>query len=242
MAWSGQDTVPAAADLGGNDPTSVSIALDPTGQQDLLPADALRNTFDRYLADFRRNGAPDALYAYSPYELRNVLTFVHLDQPDAAWEMLSRMFADRRPRPWHVWGEVVHSRLRFPRYLGDMPHTWIGAEYARALFGMLMREEDAVLQLLPGTPVDWLAGEGLRLDALPTAYGPLTLRARGDDARLEVALDDGLRAGSTVHLAWPQRARPQRVRVDGVEVQAFDAQGITLPATFRTLEARWSND
>ncbi|MEF3081659.1 discoidin domain-containing protein [Luteimonas sp. SMYT11W] len=242
MAWSGQDTVPAAADLGGNDPTSVSIALDPTGQQDLLPADALRNTFDRYLADFRRNGAPDALYAYSPYELRNVLTFVHLDQPDAAWEMLSRMLADRRPQPWHVWGEVVHSRLRFPRYLGDMPHTWIGAEYARAVFGMLMREEDTVLQLLPGTPTDWLAGEGLRLDALPTAYGPLTLHARGDATRLDVALGDGLRAGSTVHLAWPQRTRPQRVRVDGVETRDYDAQGITLPTSFRTLEADWSTN
>ena len=199
--------MPAAADLGGNDPTSVSIALDPTGQQDLLPAEALRTTFDRYLADFRRNADPDALYAYSPYELRNVLTFVHLDQPEAAWEMLSRMFEDRRPQPWHVWGEVVHSRLRFPRYLGDMPHTWIGAEYARAVFGMLMHEEDTVLQLLPGTPTGWLAGEDLRLDALPTAYGPLTLQARGDATRLDVALGDGLRAGAAPCISPGRSAR-----------------------------------
>ena len=39
-----------------------------------------------------------------------------------------------------------------------MPHTWIGAEYGRTLFGMLMREDDDALSLLPGTPPSWVAG------------------------------------------------------------------------------------
>ncbi|RYG14272.1 MAG: discoidin domain-containing protein [Burkholderiales bacterium] len=239
MKWKGADFIPAAADLGDGDPTSVSIALDPTGQQDLLPPDALRTTFERYLADVRSQNKPGALYAYSPYELRNVLTYVHLNQPEVANELLGKMFKDRRPPEWHVFAEVVHSRMRYPRYMGDMPHTWIGAEYARTIYGMLMREEDGALLLLPGAPPAWLAGEGLGIEQLPTAYGPLSLTARQTGNTLEIELGQGLRKDTALHVSWPSRIRPQRVTVDGRPWQDFDVNGIALPRAFKRLEAEW---
>ncbi|MCW0399874.1 hypothetical protein NB688_003862 [Xanthomonas sacchari] len=239
MAWKGADYIPAAADLGDGDPTSVSIALDPTGQQDLLPEAALRTTFARYLEDVRQRKQPNALWAYTPYEMRNVLTYVHLDQPQVADELLQDLLRDRRPFEWQVLAEVVQSRLRFPRYLGDMPHTWIGAEYARALFGMLMHEGDDALVLLPGVPPAWLADDGLAVQRLPTAYGTLGLRARQRDGRLRVELDSGLRAGTAVRVVWPTRTRPAQVRVDGRRIDHYDAGGVTLSKPFRTLEARW---
>ncbi|WP_106407140.1 discoidin domain-containing protein [Xanthomonas sp. NCPPB 1128] len=239
MAWKGADYIPAAADLGDGDPTSVSIALDPTGQQDLLPEAALRTTFARYLEDVRQRKQPNALWAYTPYEMRNVLTYVHLDQPQVADELLQDLLRDRRPFEWQVLAEVVQSRLRFPRYLGDMPHTWIGAEYARTLFGMLMHEGDDALVLLPGVPPAWLADDGLAVQRLPTAYGTLGLRARQRDGRLRVELDSGLRAGSAVRVVWPSRTRPTQVRVDGRRIEQYDAGGVTLSKPFRTLEARW---
>ncbi|WP_295967574.1 discoidin domain-containing protein [uncultured Xanthomonas sp.] len=239
MAWKGADYIPAAADLGDGDPTSVSIALDPTGQQDLLPEAALRTTFARYLEDVRQRKQPNALWAYTPYEMRNVLTYVHLDQPQVADELLQDLLRDRRPFEWQVLAEVVQSRLRFPRYLGDMPHTWIGAEYARTLFGMLMHEGDDALVLLPGVPPAWLADDGLAVQRLPTAYGTLGLRARQRDGRLRVELDSGLRAGTAVRVVWPTRTRPTQVRVDGRRIDHYDAGGVTLSKPFRTLEARW---
>ncbi|MBN6152557.1 discoidin domain-containing protein [Xanthomonas sp. AmX2] len=239
MAWKGSDIVPASADLGDGDPSSVSIALDPTGQQDLMPPEALRLTFARYLDDVRKRKQPDSLWAYSPYEMRNVLTYVHLGQPQVADELLQDMMRDRRPFEWQVLAEVVHSRLRFPRYLGDMPHTWIGAEYARTLFGMLMHEGDDALSLLPGAPPAWLAGDGLSVQRLPTAYGSLTLRARQQGDTLKVTLGSGLRRDAAVRVAWPSRTRPTEVRVDGRRVDAYDADGIALSKPFRSLEARW---
>ncbi|MFC6840943.1 discoidin domain-containing protein [Xanthomonas theicola] len=239
MAWKGADFIPAAADLGDGDPSSVSIALDPTRQQDLLPEQALRTTFARYLDDVRKRKQPNALWAYSPYEMRNVLTYVHLDQPQVADELLQDMMRDRRPFEWQVLAEVVQSRLRFPRYLGDMPHTWIGAEYARALFGMLMHEGDDALVLLPGAPPAWLEGEGLSLQRLPTAYGQLSMRARARDGVLRIELGSGLRAGTAVRVAWPSRTRPTQLRVDGRRIESYDAGGVVLGRPFRTLEARW---
>lgn len=239
MAWKGIDFIPSSADLGDGDPTGVSIALDPTGAQSVLPADALRTTFARYLEDVRKRKQPGALYAYTPYEIRNVLSYVHLGQPEAADELLQGLLHDRRPLEWQVLAEVVHSRLRFPRYLGDMPHTWIGAEYGRTLFGMLMREDDDALSLLPGTPPSWVAGDGLAVERLPTAYGTLQMQARQRDGTLVVTLGDGLRNGTTVKVWWPERTIPKSVRVDGRPVADFDAEGVRLAKPFRTLEARW---
>jgi hypothetical protein len=239
MAWKGIDFIPSSADLGDGDPTGVSIALDPTGAQDVLPPTALRTTFARYLDDVRKRTQPGALYAYTPYEIRNVLSYVHLDQPAAAEELLQGLLRDRRPLEWQVLAEVVHSRQRFPRYLGDMPHTWIGAEYGRTLFGMLMREDDDALSLLPGTPPAWVAGEGLAIDRLPTAYGTLQLQARQRDGALRLTLGPGLRGDTAVRVWWPTRTRPTHVRVDGRTVSDYDANGVRLQQPFRTLEARW---
>ncbi len=89
-----------------------------------------------------------------------------------------------------------------------MPHTWIGAEYGRTLFGMLMREDDDALSLLPGTPPSWVAGDGLAVERLPTAYGTLQMQARQRDGTLTVTLGKGLRSGTAVKVWWPARTMP----------------------------------
>lgn len=239
MKWKGSDFIPADADTGGGDPTSVSIGLDPAGQQDLMPADALKLTFERYLADVRSRDKPGALYAYTPYEMRNVLTYMHLNQPQEADELLMNLMRHRRPLPWQVLAEVVHSRLRYPGYLGDMPHTWIGAEYARTIFGMLAHEDDDRLALLLGTPPSWVAGEGLKVEDLPTLYGPLSMSARQSDKRLRVKLGSGLGKDTALSVSWPNRQKPTRVIVDGKQAADFDANGIRLAKPFKELLAEW---
>ena len=171
--------------------------------------------------------------------MRNVLTYVHLDQPKQADELLHSLVRHRRPFEWQVLAEVVHSRLRHPGYLGDMPHTWIGAEYARAIFGMLMHEADDGLDLLPGAPPSWVAGEGLSVQKLPTAYGMLSMSARRQGDALRVTLAPGVRESTALRVSWPSRERPRSVLVDGREVADYDAAGIRLERPFRELVARW---
>jgi hypothetical protein len=242
MAWKGSDSMPSDADLGGNDPTSVSIGLDPAGQRDIMPPEALKNTFDRYLADVRARRAPGSLYAYTPYEIRNVLTYVRLDRPDVANELLEDFVHDRRPLGWNVFAEVVHSRLRHPGYLGDMPHTWIGSEYARAIFGMLMREADDGLYLLPGVDTSWVAGKGLSVHKLPTEYGLLTMTARREGSTLTVTLGDGIRKDSHLRVFWPGRMKPAKVMVDGKAVTDYTADGVRLEKPFKVLKAQWGSE
>ena len=239
MEWRHIDYVPASADFGDSDPTSVSIALDPCGQQDLLPPTALRTTFMRYLDEVRKRGLPGARYVYTPYEFRNVLTFVHLDEPLLAEELLNRLRADHRPAGWQVFAEVVRSPMRSVFYLGDMPHTWVGAEYVRAVIGMLMHEGDGRLDLLPGAPPDWVTGKGLSIERLPTAFGELSMSAQQDESTLRIGLAPTLNPSTEVGVSWPTRKRPKSVTVDGKDRGDFGEEGMRLQKPFRELVARW---
>jgi hypothetical protein len=153
--------------------------------------------------------------------------------------MLDRMLPHRRPLAWQVYAEVIHSRLRHPGYLGDMPHTWIGAEYARAIIGMLMHEADDHLSLLPGVQTSWVKDGGLRVSELRTIYGKLSMSARSDDDGLHVELASGLLPNIPVFVAWPSRVRPEKVVVDDQEQTDYTADGILLARPFSELLATW---
>jgi hypothetical protein len=239
MAWKHLDYIPASADFADIDPTSVSIGLDPAGAQEVLPPTELRTTFMRYLGEVRKRSLPGAHYVYTPYEFRNVLTFVHLDEPLLAAELLNRLRANRYPSDWQVFAEVVRSPMRSVFYLGDMPHTWVGAEYVRAVIGMLMQERAEGLELLPGVPPAWVAGKGLAIDHLATAHGPLSMSAQQDDNGLHIHLGPGLGPSTQLLISWPTRQRPKSVTVDGKPQGDFGDEGVQLQHTFRELVARW---
>ena len=95
------------------------------------------------------------------------------------------------------------------------------------------------MQLLPGAPPSWIAGKGLRIGGLPTAYGTLSMAARQQDATLRVTLEPGLRDGTAVQVWWPTRQRPKQVTVDGKSQSDFTADGIALARPFRQLTAEW---
>ena len=239
MEWKNIAFVPSSADLGDADATGTSIALDPCGVADVLPEAALKVSFDEYMEKIRKRAASKETWDFTPYELRNVLTFVRLNRPADANEVLTEQLRYRRPRAWQMFAEVVHSRLRHPGYFGDMPHTWIGTEFVRALIGMLMHEGDAALELLPGAPTGWLSGVGLRISELRTTYGPLSMTARQEGTRLRIVLGPGLAPNVALKVMWPSRKRPTQVWIDGQLRTNQTPDGILVERPFRELVADW---
>jgi hypothetical protein len=67
---------------------------------------------------------------------------------------------------------------------GDVPHTWIGAEYILAFRSMLAYERaaDRSLVLAAGVPASWLDAGAVGVTGLPTYYGTLDLRLHRDSA------------------------------------------------------------
>jgi hypothetical protein len=180
--------IPGSADRDDIDPTATSIAFEPCRVEDALPPELVAATYDRAAARVKDISSPGFAANYSPYDLRSIDAFVSLGRYDDAFRLLSVMLACRRPRGWRGWAEVVWADMRAPEYIGDMPHTWIGAEFSCAVRRMLLRENGATLELFRAVPDGWWAGEGITLNDLPTAFGVANLRAQRGRRRTTVDL------------------------------------------------------
>src|SRR6185436_16886772 len=78
--------------------------------------------------------------AFTPYEVRVIGTFVRLGWRDRANDALRWFLAYREPPSWRQWPEVSYRDRRSPRYLGDLPHTWVGSDFVRSVLDMLAYE------------------------------------------------------------------------------------------------------
>ena len=113
---------------------------------------------------------------------------------------------------WRLWAEVVWGDTRAPDYIGDMPHTWIAAEFATAIRRMLLRENGRTLELFRGAPDAWWENGGVTLSDLPTAFGVVNLRARRDRSQATVDLALSGPRARTDHVPLSRRQAGSRRR------------------------------
>jgi hypothetical protein len=205
------DYLPGAAELGDFDATSTSIALSPVGEQQMLPPAALEATFERYWKDFNSRLTDKSWDAYTPYEWRNLGTFVRLRWRDRAWALIEFLMNDRRPAEWNQWAEVVGREPRKSRFIGDMPHGWVASDYGRSLLDVLAfeRPADESLVLMAGVPKEWTEKDGFAVRNLRTPYGLLnySLKIAADERVLNVEPLDKM-PNSGVVVAWPEGEQP----------------------------------
>jgi hypothetical protein len=232
-AQRGLDFIPGSIEWADFDPTATANALYLLDVPSGLDRGALERTFEKYLADWRskRSGAV-AWTNYTPYEIRNIGALVRLGLRSAALELLRFFLSDRRPLAWNQWPEIAWHDRRTPAHLGDLPHTWIAAEYVlavRCLFAY-EREADRALIVAAGLAPEWLDGDGVQVHAMPTLYGPLSYSLRRlDPVTLRFEVQRGF-AGKIV-LKPPLGSPLRGVIVDGNAFSDFDADSVTLPRT-----------
>ncbi|HEX5715180.1 MAG TPA: hypothetical protein VF179_03410, partial [Thermoanaerobaculia bacterium] len=187
------DYLPASVEKGDFDPTSTSIGIAPGGELADLPQAELRRTFERYYQESiaRRDGKRE-WEAYTPYELRTLRTFLRLGWRDRAHELLDFFMDDRRPAAWNHWAEVVWREPKTPKFVGDMPHTWVGSEFLHSFldFFAYVREStngaDTALVVGDGLLPTW---NDVTVRGLRTEYGPLdfSVAPEGEGVRYRIS-------------------------------------------------------
>ncbi|HBP88743.1 MAG TPA: hypothetical protein DD706_13715, partial [Nitrospiraceae bacterium] len=245
--WKSLDYIPVDADKGTPDPTSIAIAMFPTEAWHVLPADALDQTFREYSQMVtERDAGPDP-YSYTPYEVRNILALATLGYRKEAFDLHEILFKGRRPANWNEFAEVVLSDSRKGVYIGDMPHTWVGSGYVNSVRGLIVMEEDKskTLNLLFGTPPEWLANDGITLSNFPTHFGNLMMQAKWDDSdqRLDLDVEIPKDPERTIYVRWPihKEGKPEQVTVEGDESYRVDDHGIWLSGNKFRLVAKWKS-
>jgi hypothetical protein len=191
------DYIPGSVELADFDPTSTTIAVSPGGEAGRLPGPLLNRTFDKYFQEARQRAVGVKPWdAYTPYELRNVGVLVQLGQRARAHELLDFFFQGQRPAAWHQWAEVVYRDAKTPKFIGDMPHTWVGSDYVRSFLDMLAyeRESDSTLVIGAGVKDEWVKEDpGVRVSNLSTEYGPINYDMRAIGKVVTINLRAGIK-------------------------------------------------
>jgi hypothetical protein len=227
--------VPGSVEWADFDPTATANAVGLLGAVDDLPRAVLERTFDEYLTGFRRRRRGEIDWNnYSAYEIRIVAALVHLGRRDDAAELMAFLMDDRRPRAWNQWPEISWRNPRSPGHLGDVPHTWIGAEYVLAVRSMFAYERaaDRSLVLAAGVPASWLDNGAVGVSGFPTHYGTLDLQLQRDGVdTLLMSVGGDLEVPPGGIVLRPPLTRPlAAVEVNGGSVTPFHADGVTITA------------
>jgi hypothetical protein len=214
------DYLPGCAELGDFDATSTTIALSPGGELQNLPRAAVERTFERYYAEFQKRRDGSAPWeAYTPYELRAVGTFVRLGWRARAEELVDFFLAGRRPAAWNQWPEVVWHDPRAPKFLGDLPHAWVGSDFLRSFLDLFAyeREADQALVLGAGIPPAWAGSpEGVGIRDLATPYGRLSYHLQAVGETVTVRIEAGLTPPpGGLAISWPLAGSPRSATQNG---------------------------
>jgi hypothetical protein len=228
------DYIPGCAELGDFDATSTTIALTPCNELKNLPKPQVYNTFDKYYEFFknRRDGKLDWIN-YTPYENRLIGSFILLDQPERAHELIEFFLDDQRPQGWHHWAEVVWKDDRKPGFIGDMPHTWVGSDFINAIRSMFVYENeyDQTLVLASALYQDWIdAPGGMSVENLPTYYGEISYSIKKEknkyhftiNGKLELP-ENGIRIKN-----FNGSKLPKKVTVNGKAVKDYNEKEILV--------------
>lgn len=186
--------IPGSLEWADFDPTATANAVNLLDFADHLPQEPLNRMLDTYLAGFRGKHHGELPWVnYTAYEIRIIGAFIRLGRRDDARELLRFFLSDRRPLAWNQWPEISWRDPRSPGHLGDVPHTWIAAEYMLALASLVAseREEKEEMVLAAGLSWKWISGKkkGFAVNGLMTRWGPLDFRISGNICETGVTID-----------------------------------------------------
>ena len=86
---------------------------------------------------------------------------------------------------------MVWRDPRTPKFVGDIPHTWVGSDFVRSFLDLFAyeREEDASLVVAAGLPEAWVrSARGVSVKRLGTPWGPLDLAVTAEGKGIRVRL------------------------------------------------------
>jgi hypothetical protein len=223
------DYLPGAADLGDFDATSTTIALSPVQVESRLPRPALEHTFERYWTNLQGRRADTAWDGYAGYEIRAAGAMLRLGWKDRALALVRTFLDDREPPAWNQWPEVIYRDRHAPKFIGDVPHAWVAADFLRSASDLFAyeREADSALVLGAGLDSAWMGERGVRV-AVHTWWGPLRYSVRRDGTAVRFRIEPGVRVppgGLVVRAPLPGR---RAVLVDAAEAVSDSAGGVVV--------------
>lgn len=230
IAERGIPHIPGSVEWADADPTASACAVGQLGESGCFPAEALRYTFDGFMQHWRTRMADAATRTkYSAYDIRVINALVKLGRRNDAIEIARVYLDDRRPLAWNQWPEITWPDPQSPGHLGDLPHSWIGAEYVLAFRCLFVDEQHDRLVIGQGLPVDWLQSPGVAISGWPTAWGLLGYEAvQTADDRITLILNGDLTPPGGIEVLLPLAGDIVKVDTDRANLLAQTSCSVRL--------------
>jgi len=226
--------IPGCAELGDFDATSTTIALTPCNEFENLPKPEIYNTFERYYSYFNQRKSNEINWVnFTPYENRIIGSFIMLNQPDRAHELIDYFLSQQRPQGWYHWAEVVWNEYRTPAFIGDMPHTWVGSDFINAFRNIFVYEDIDHNTLCLGSALkqEWIDNpQGISIQNLPTYYGNLSYSITKDNDHYIFKIEGNIKIPSNGLCIknFNGSKLPKRVEVNGKEIKTYNENEIRV--------------
>jgi len=239
--------LPGCVELGDFDATSTTISLTPCNEFINLPKPEVYNTFDKYFEFFtnRRDNKIDWIN-YTPYENRLIGSFILLDQPERAHQLIDYFLNDQVPHSWNAFAEVVWKDKKTARFIGDIPHTWVGSDFLNAIRSMFVyeNESDESLVLASALYQDWIdSPNGMSIENLPTYYGEISYSIKKVDSKYTFSIygDVDLPSNGIKIKNFNHSILPIDVTVNGKKIKSFTKNEIDIKEFPATVEINYGN-
>lgn len=233
MQTRGIDFIPGCVELGDFDPTSTTIAIYPVNEFHNLPKPQVYTTFDRYFEFFNdRKNSKINWRNYTPYEVRIIGSYIFMGQIERAHALIDYFMNDQRPQGWNHWAEVVWSDYRLARFIGDMPHTWVGSDFINAIRTFFIYENEADTSLILGAGLfrEWIDYEkGMSIENLPTYWGDISYSIQKKEDRYLVKIYGADFNKKNIIINFRnlvENKKPSKVLLNGNEYFSFDEKFI----------------
>lgn len=234
MTLHGIEYIPGALDLGDEDFPAIAALVSPGDELAHLPLEAFECTRDRHFAYVQKRRADTTRKPpydrYAPYEMRTIGALIRMGFAERAYDLLIHYLADQRPPQWRLWAEVVWRDQHRSEYIGDMPHSWIAAEFIRSVRSFFAFEEEDTLVVGAGMSGSFLGEGGVDVKRLPTHFGKLDLSITTEGQYLTAHVGGEIHAPGGVFLRIPRgKQKLRQVLVNGTRVHPT-MRGIRLPS------------
>ncbi len=237
--------VPGCVELGDFDATSTAIAYYPTGAAHVIDDTLLRNTFERAWTSTQGRIEGKPWNDMTPYEVRLIGTFIRLGWRERAHQYLDWLMTLRDPQGWKQWGEIAWEHREPPRFVGDMPHTWVGSGAILSILSIFAFEDQDTIVLGAGVMRDWLDHDqpvGIRRQI--TRFGSLsyTLSRSGDTLTLDIeegcAPPDGYLVDFNPLMNPTMTPVLPSITIDGTRIQPDPSSPLRIPPDARRVVIR----
>lgn len=128
---------------------------------------------------------------------------------------------------------MVWNDYRTPRFIGDMPHTWVGSDFINAIRSMFVYENEynETLVLAAALYQDWIdAPTGMSIEKLPTYYGDISYSVKKEKNRYTFSIygDVNLPENGIIIKNFNGSNLPSSVNINGAESSEFSKNEIAV--------------